>query len=56
MSPAKWYKVDRKRVYVNNFVMEALKLTVQVFYHEKKYPTLYSLLEAVKQKGVFNDD
>ena len=45
-SPAKWYKVDKRTVCL-------VRHLIHDFYHETKYPTLDSLLLAVKQKGLF---
>ena len=58
-SPAKWYKIDRKKIVMDDFDMddfdtEALRSAVHEFYSEKKYPTMDSLLSAVKEKGIFS--
>ena len=52
-SPAKRYKIDRKKIVMDDFDTEALRSAVHEFYHEKKYPTMDSLLSAVKEKGIF---
>ena len=44
VSPAKWYKRDRKRIVVNDFDLEVIRRAVHEFYSDKKYPTLESLL------------
>ena len=54
-SPAKWYKVDRRTVCLDNFDVEAIQCLVHDFYREK-YPTLDSLLLAVKEKGLFGGE
>ena len=51
-SPAKRYKIDRKKIVMDDFDMEALRRAVHEFYSEKKYPTMDSLLSAVKEKGI----
>ena len=53
-SPAKQYKIDRKKIVMDDFYMEALRSAVHEFYSEKKYPTMDSLLSAVKEKGIFS--
>ena len=53
-SPAKRYKIDRKKIVMDAFDMEALRSVVHEFYSEKKYPTMDSLLSAVKEKGIFS--
>ena len=53
-SPAKRYKIDRKKIVMDDFDMEALRSAE--FYHEKKYPTMDSLLLAVKEKGIFSGE
>ena len=50
-SPAKRYKIDRKKIVMDDFDTEALRRAVHEFYSEKKYPTMDSLLLAVKEKG-----
>ena len=55
-SPAKRYKVERKKIIVNDFDMEGIRCTVHEFYQEKKYPTLESLLVVVKEKGLFDGE
>ena len=54
-SPAKWYKVDRRTVCLDDFDVEAMWRLVHDFYREK-YPTLDSLLLAVKEKGLFGGE
>ena len=49
-SPAKRYKVERKKIIVNDFDMKGIRCTVHEFYREKKYPMLVSLLVVVKDK------
>ena len=55
-SPAKQYKVDRRNVCLDDFDVEAIRRLVHDFYREKKYPTLDSLLLAVKEKGLFGGE
>ena len=55
-SPAKWYKIDRKKIMMDDFNTEALRRAVHEFYNEKKYPTIDSLLSAVKEKGIFSEE
>lgn len=55
-SPAKRYKVDRKKLILDDFDTEALRRIVHDFYREKKYPTLDSLLVAAKEKGIFSGE
>ena len=55
-SPAKRYKIDRKKIVMDNFDTEALRSTVHEFYSEKKYRTMDSLLLAVKEKGIFSGE
>ena len=52
-SPCKRYKVSRKQIVVDDFDTDALRCSVYEFYRDKKYPTLNSLLEAAKKKGIF---
>ena len=52
-TPAKRNKIDRKKIVMDNFDTEALRRTVHELYSEKKYPTMDSLLVAVKEKGIF---
>ena len=49
-SPAKRYKIDRKKIVMDDFDTEALRRAVHEFYSEKKYPTMDSLLSAVKEE------
>ena len=49
--PAKRYKVERKKIIVNDFGMEGIRHTVHDFSLEKKYATLESLLVVVKRGG-----
>ena len=56
VSPAKRYKQERSRIVVDDFDIEAIRRTVREFYLNKKYPTLDSLLAAVKEKGVFDGE
>ena len=39
-SPAKRYKVERKKIIVDDFGMEGIRCTVHDFYREMKYCTL----------------
>ena len=55
-SPAKRYKIDREKIVMDNFDTEALRSSVHEFYSEKKYPTMDSLLSAVKEKGIFSGE
>ena len=55
-SPAKQYKVDRRTVCLDDFDVEAIRHLVHDFYCEKKYPTLDSLLLAVKEKGLLGGE
>ena len=55
-SPAKRYKVDRRTVCLDDFDVDAIRRLVHDFYREKKYPTLDSLLLAVKEKGLFGGE
>ena len=55
-SPAKRYKIDRKKIVMDDFDMEALRSAVHEFYSEKKYPTMDSLLSTVKEKGIFSEE
>ena len=41
-------------IILDDFDTEALRHVVHDFYHEKKYPTLDSLLVAAKEKGIFS--
>ena len=50
-SPAKRYKIDRKKIVTDDFDTEALRSAVHEFYSEKKYTTMDFLLSAVKEKG-----
>ena len=50
-SPAKRYKIDRKKIVMDDFDTEALRSTVHKFYSDKKYPTMDSLLSAVRRRG-----
>ena len=56
-SPVKRYKIDRKKIAMDDFDTEAFWSAVHEFYSEKKkYPTLDSLLSAVKEKGIFSGE
>ena len=55
-SPAKRYKLDRKKIVLDDFDTEALRRAIHEFYSEKKYPTMDSLLSAVKEKGIFSGE
>lgn len=55
-SPPKRYKVDRRRIVVDDFDVEAVRRIVHDFYREKKYPTLDLILAAVREKGVFTGE
>ena len=55
-SPAKRYKIDRKKIMMNDFNTEALWHAVHEFYSEKKYVTMDSLLLVIKEKGIFNGE
>lgn len=55
-TPAKRYKVDRRKIVLDNFDTEAIRCAVNEFYTEKKYPTVDSLLSAVKKKGSFTGE
>ena len=55
-SPAKRYKIDRKKIMMDDFNSESLRHAVHEFYREKKYPTMDSLLSAVKEKGIFSGE
>ena len=55
-SPAKRYKLDRKKIVLDDFDTDALRRTIHEFYSEKKYPTMDSLLSAVKEKGIFSEE
>ena len=55
-SPAKRYKMDRKKIVMHDFDTEALRRAVHEFYSEKKYPTMDSLLSTVKEKGIFSGE
>ena len=58
-SPAKRYKIDRKKIVMVNFDTEALRSAMHEFYSEKKYPTMDSLLSPVKEKnekGIFSGE
>ena len=52
-SPAKCYKIDRKRIVLGDFDTEALRRLLHDFYREK-FPTLDSVLVASKEKGIFS--
>ena len=41
---------------MDNFDTKALRSAVHEFYTEKKYPTMDSLLWAVKEKGIFSEE
>ena len=55
-SPAKRYKVERKRIMLDDFDMEELRRLVHNFYREKIFPTLDSVLIAVKEKGIYEGE
>ena len=55
-SPAKRYKIDRRKIILDDFDTEAIHRAVHEFYAEKKYPTMDSLLSAVKEKGLFTGE
>ena len=55
-SPAKRYKVERKRIMLDDFDVEALRRLVHDFYREKKFPTLDSVLVAAKEKGIYEGE
>ena len=55
-SPAKRYKIDRKKIVMDDFDTEALQSAVHEFYSEKNYPTWDYLLSAVKEKGIFSGE
>ena len=59
-SPAKRHKLDRKKIVLDDFdtelATEALRRAIYEFYSEKKYPTMDSLLSAVKEKGIFSGE
>ena len=55
-SPARQYKIDRKKIVMDDFDTEPLRSAVHEFYSEKKYPTMDSLLSAVKEKGIFSGE
>ena len=55
-SPAKQYKIDRKKIVMDDFDTEALRSAVHEFYSENKYSTMDSLLSAVKEKGIFRGE
>ena len=55
-SPAKRYKLDRKKIVLDDFDTEALRHAIHEFYSEKKYPTMDSLLSTVKEKGIFSGE
>ena len=55
-SPAKRYKVERRTVCLDDFDVEVIRRLVHDFYREKKYPTLDSLLPAVKEKVLFGGE
>ena len=55
-SPAKRYKLDRKKIVLDDFDTEALRRAIHEFYSEKKYPTMDSLLSAVKEKGIISGE
>ena len=55
-SPARWYKIDRKKIVMDDFDTEPLRSAVHEFYSEKKYPIMDSLLSAVKEKGIFSGE
>ena len=53
--PTKRYNVDRRIVCLDDFDVEAIQHLVHDFYREK-YPTLDSLLLAVKEKRLFGGE
>ena len=55
-SPAKRYKIDRKKIVMDDFDTEPLRSAVHEFYSEKKYPRMDSLLSTVKEKGIFSGE
>ena len=55
-SPAKRYNRDRKKFVMDDFDTEALRRTIHDFYREKRYPTLDSILEAARGKGLFQGE
>ena len=55
-SPAKRYKVERKRIMLDDFDVEELRRLVHDFYREKKFPTLDSVLVAAKEKGIYEGE
>ena len=55
-SPAKRYKVDRKKIVLDDFDTKALQRLVHDFYCEKTFPTLDSLLVASKDLQYIRTD
>ena len=56
LSPAKQYKIDRKKIMIDDFNTEALWHVVLEFFSGKKYPTMDSLLSALKEQGIFSGE
>ena len=56
VSPAKRFKRDRKRIVVDDFVLEGIRRAVHEFYSDKKYPTLESLLALLKKRCIFDGE
>ena len=54
-SPAKWYKVDRRTVCLNDFDVETICRLIYDFHHDK-YPTFSLFLLAIKENGLFGGE
>ena len=53
---AKRYKVERKRIMLDDFDVETLRRLVHNFYLEKKFLMLDSVLVAAKEKGIYEGE
>ena len=54
LTPIKRYITSRIRINPDSFDREAIRQTLHTFYDQHKYPTLTTLLETVRQKGIFS--
>ena len=54
LTPIKRYITSRIRINPDSFDREAIRQTLHTFYDQRKYPTLTTLLETVRQNGLFS--
>ena len=54
LTPIKRYITSRIRINPDSFDREAIRQTLHTFYDQRKYLTLTTLLETVRQKGIFS--